>query len=343
MARGEQLARQWKILQYLLISRFGKSAADLAEQMQCNPRTIYRDLEALAEAGFPIISEKVKGKNIWSLLDTMKHRLPVPFTLQELMALHVSRGMVKIFKDTIFYDALESLFEKVETTLPPESKTYLQRVEQTLQIGFRAHKPYNKYKEIIAQVNNAAIAKNTIEIAYHTMSTGKKSRRQIDPYMVWFFNGSFYLIGHCHKRREVRIFAISRIKMLHVTDKHFSQPDDFKLDDYLGSSFGLFHGRVQNVKVWFSEKAAGYIMEQVWHESQRIIRQDDGSIIFSVEVAGTDEIKSWIMGWGAQARVLEPPKLQQEIAAEALVMAGYSDLPDRQRHPQPKSTTGINK
>ena len=122
MARGDQLARQWKIIQTLISSKMGKSAADLAEDLECHPRTVYRDLEALQIAGFPIYTERVDGKNLWSLLDTVKHQIPIPFSLPELMALYFSSDMMKVFQGTVFYDSLESLFQKVKTTLPPESK-----------------------------------------------------------------------------------------------------------------------------------------------------------------------------------------------------------------------------
>ena len=121
MARGDQLGRQWRIIQTLLTSKLGKSAAELADDLDCNPRTVYRDLEALQVAGFPIYTERIDGKNLWSLLDTMKHQLPIPFNLMELMALYFSRDMLKVFKDTVFYDSLESLFHKIKTTLPGES------------------------------------------------------------------------------------------------------------------------------------------------------------------------------------------------------------------------------
>ena len=62
---------------------------------------------------------------------------------------------------------------------------------------------------------------------------------------------------------------------------------------------------------------AGYIKEKIWHESQEIHPQADGSIIFEAEVAGTDEIKFWIMCWGSHALVLEPESLREEIRTEA--------------------------
>ncbi|MBW2341877.1 MAG: helix-turn-helix domain-containing protein, partial [Deltaproteobacteria bacterium] len=98
--RGDQLGRQWRIIQTLVSSRYGKSAADLASELDCHPRTVYRDLEALQVAGFPMYTERAEGKNLWSLLDTVKHHMPIPFSLTELMALYFSRDMLKVFKDT---------------------------------------------------------------------------------------------------------------------------------------------------------------------------------------------------------------------------------------------------
>ena len=120
MARGDQLGRQWKIIQTLVSAKRGKSAAELAEDLKCHPRTIYRDLEALQVAGFPIYTEKLDGKALWSLLDTVKHQIPLPFSLTELMALYFGRDMLKVFRGTVFYDFLD-VFAKIKTTLPPES------------------------------------------------------------------------------------------------------------------------------------------------------------------------------------------------------------------------------
>jgi predicted DNA-binding transcriptional regulator YafY len=320
MARGDQLARQWKIINTLINSKIGKSAADMADEIDCHPRTLYRDLEALQSAGFPIYTDRVDGKNLWSLLDTVKHHIPVPFTLPELMSLYFSTDMLKVFKDTVFYDSLESLSQKINTTLPPQSLQYVKNLEQTLQIGIKPYKDYSRFKEIINRINDACTNRKSIEMVYYTMSRRKESKRKVDPYRIWFFNGTFFLIGFCHLRKEVRIFTLDRIKLLHQTKDHFNIPETFKFEEFIGCSFGVFQGEPSYVKVWFSADVAGYIKEKTWHKSQRIETLEDGSILFEAEVAGTDEIKFWIMSWGSNAEVVEPESLREEIQAELETM-----------------------
>jgi len=98
-------------------------------------------------------------------------------------------------------------------------------------------------------------------------------------------------------------------------------PEDFSLDDFIGSSFGVYQGPPVLIKVWFHPEVAGYIKEKIWHESQKIDQQNDGSIIFEAQVAGTEEIRFWIMTWGSKAEVLEPESLREEIRAELEMMA----------------------
>ena len=75
---------------------------------------------------------------------------------------------------------------------------------------------------------------------------------------------------------------------------------------------------------------AGYIKEKIRHESQKIEQQNDGSIIFGEEVAGTEEIKFWIMSWGASALVLEPESLRVDILKETeVIIERYKKIPGK--------------
>ena len=326
MARGDQLARQWIIFQQLMTSRYGKTVKDLAAGLDCHQRTVYRDLVALQVGGFPIYNERVNGTNFWALLESAKKPVPIPFSLAELIALYFGRDVLKILKNTVFHDSLESLFKKIKTTLPAESKKYLKQIENSLRAGSGPHKNYDKFRETIEALNEAIINKKVVEIVYYTMSRRKVTQRKVAPYKMWFYNGTFYVIGHCRKRKEIRIFAVDRIKMFNLTDERFEIPADFNADEFMKASFGVFQGQPVHIRLHFTPSAAGYVKEKVWHNSQKISERKDGSVILELDVAGTKEIKSWILCWGSQVQVLEPDSLREEIRSEAAEILGvYAD------------------
>jgi len=320
MARGDQLGRQWKIIQALMSSRKGKSVSELARELACHTRTVYRDLEALQAAGFPFYTEQAGKQSYWSLMDAAKRKIPIPLDLTELMALYFSRDMMKMLKDTIFYDSLETLFQKIKATLPQEYITYLSRIESSLSVHAKPYKPYGKYREIIERVNDAVLQRRCIRIDYYSMHRKEKVSRTVAPYKIWFFDGSFYMIGYCRLRKDVRIFALDRIRNLETTQETFEIPESFDMAGFMKSSFGVFHGEPVRVKIRFSPDIAGYIAEKIWHDSQTIEPEKNGAILFTAEVAGTDEIKFWILNWGSKAEVLEPESLRDEIRAEARAM-----------------------
>jgi predicted DNA-binding transcriptional regulator YafY len=325
MARGDQLARQWKIFQTLVSSRYGKSVADLAKNLDCHQRTVYRDLNALETAGFPIYTETSNGKNIWCLLDSAKNPMPVPFSLPELMALYFGSDVLKILKGTVFHDSLESLLKKVKSSIPPESEKYLNLVEKSLHTRPGPYKNYGKFKNVIEQISEAVLNRRVVEITYYAMSSKMENKRKVEPYKIWFHDGGFYLIGHCRWRKEVRIFAVERIKKIRLTDDTFELPEEFDVDEFMRGSFGVYQGKPVHVRILFCADVAEYIKERIWHETQKLHDNPDGSVLFEARVACTKEFKAWVMRWGARAIVLEPEELRDEIQAEAIEMiTGYA-------------------
>jgi predicted DNA-binding transcriptional regulator YafY len=317
MARGDQLGRQWKIIRSLIASKRGKSVQDLASELSCHSRTVYRDLEALQVAGFPVYTERKNQKNYWSLMESAKHQIPIPFNITELMALYFSSDMLKMLKNTLFYDSLESLFQKIKATLPPEYITYLRHVESSLKVDLKPTKDYSQFREIIDQINKAILNRRHVRITYFVMSRKKTSQRVVAPYKLWFFDGTFYVLGFCHLRKDIRLFAVDRIRKMVLTDTTFEIPQDFDIKNLLRDSFGAFLGDPVQVTIHFSPRVAGYIDEKIWHESQVVEKQKDGSLIFKAEIAGTEEIKFWILRWGKDAVVLKPDSLREEIRMEA--------------------------
>lgn len=317
MARGDQLSRQWKIIQALTGSHQGKSATRLAAELDCHSRTVYRDLEALQAAGFPLFTERREGKTYWSMLDAGKNQLPVPLNLTELMALHFSRNLLKSLDGTFIYDSLASLFEKVTSTLPQPFLDYLEKAEQTIGAGARQRNPNSDFQSILTQVHQAVRERRLIDILYFTMSRRTMGRRRVSPYQVWFYDETFYVIGHCHKRQAVRVFALDRILEITILEESFTPPEDFDARLFMGKSFGIFQGEPVKVAICFSSEVAGYIREKVWHPSQKLEDRPDGGLVFTAEVAGLEEIKFWVLKWGRAATVLSPPSLRSAVCREA--------------------------
>jgi len=320
VARGDQLARQWKIIQALIAYRRGKSVPELAEMVECHTRTVYRDLEALQVAGFPVTTERDGHRMVWSLLAGAQRTLPIPLSLPELMALYFGRRLAGVLRGTVFHDALESLFEKIKALLPLEMVQELERAQAALAVGATPVKPHAAYRGLIDTVNQAVSARRRLDMVYRSMRDRTETRRRVAPYRLLFFDGAFYLIGYCDLRQDIRVFALDRIQRLDLTDEPFDLPADFILDDFLKPSFGVFLGPATRVRVRFAAEAAGYLSEKTWHASQKLMPQRDGSMIFEAEVAGTEEIKRWILTWGSRATVLAPESLREEMRREADAM-----------------------
>ena len=325
MARGDQLSRQWKIIHSLMASVRGKSANELAVELECHSRTVYRDLEALQMAGFPLFTEQGGGKTFWSVLDTGRRTMPLPLSLTELMALYFSRSMLKVLEGTAIFGSLSSLFEKVKATLPPEYAGYLDKLSQSLAVGIKGHKPYQRFQETLEQVTQATQEQRHIEMDYFSMRRGALTHRRVAPYKVWFANETFYVIGFCEQRGGIRLFAVDRIERLALLDSHFAPPEGFDANEFMQASFGVFQGEAVRVCIHFTAAVAGYIEERVWHPTQSLEPQTDGSLIFSAQVAGLEEIKYWTLKWGAGATVLAPEALRVAVAEEVRKMSENYD------------------
>ena len=312
--RGSQLTRQWRILKRIEVSRHGLTAAQIADIGGTSLRTAYRDLDDLQAAGFPIYSDPRENGSRWKLIETFASRLPVPFTLTELLTLHLGRDLFGVLRGTVFHDSLESLMDKIISTLPPETLDFLERVKARYRMSGGPLKDYGRYRELVGQVNQAVMDNRTIEIAYHSLNGDAPSLRKVDPYRIWFYDSTIYIIGRCHLRNEIRTFVLDRISMLRVTGKGFTLPDDFVFEEYVRHSFKVMRDEMYTVRIRISPAWTRYVCERIWHPSQCLQKLIDGGVELSFRVAGLDEMCQWVMSLGPEACVLEPPELRAMLA-----------------------------
>ena len=112
-----------------------------------------------------------------------------------------------------------------------------------------------------------------------------------------------------------------RIQRAYPTTETFERPENLQVDDLLKHAWAVWYGQeLTRIVLRFSSQVAWRVEETIWHPNQRIERMRDGSIIWSLDIAGTKELISWIRGWGEDVEVLEPEWFRQEIA-ESLRLA----------------------
>jgi predicted DNA-binding transcriptional regulator YafY len=321
MPRNDQITRQWHLLRQLEDSR-GRNLQELVDNVPDdypkNARTLRRDLEALEAVGFPLIIEKRNGQTRWRLMEGFRDIPALGFSATELMALVLSRNLLKPLEGTEIAESLNSALSKASAALPPQGHEYVRSMEQMFSVGIGPHKNYRQHRQTIDLISQAIDKRRTAQMRYFSASRDSTGRREVDPYFLRFAGGGLYMIGYCHLRKEVRMFAVERIRSIALTDHPYQMPLDFKVDEYVQDALGVMRsGRRVEVELLFSKKAAAWVKDKVWHPSQETSPLKDRRLKMTLRVADNDELVGWILSFGSQVKVAGPEVLRQRVREEA--------------------------
>ncbi|MEE8580417.1 MAG: WYL domain-containing protein [Myxococcota bacterium] len=310
-------------------SRAGVGLEQLAEELGGVRRTVYRDLDALMYAGFPVVSERREGRVYYRFLDGFRLG-DVPFTPDEVLALAFGENLLRPLEGTVFHDSIRSAIAKIRAGLGPELSAYLERISESFRVLPGAHRRYAEFRETIEVLNGAVLARWTLRIHYRTGRSGALRWRSLDPYRVWYRSGGLYVIGHDHRSGEIRTFAVERIRRVTTTQNHFEVPESFDFDAYTASSFGVIPEPATPVRIRFDARWRTLVEERTWHPSQELEALPDGGLGLRMEVGGAEELRNWLLSFGSGAMVLEPASLRGAVRAELQAAAArYAHSPGK--------------
>ena len=312
--RENQISRHWCILLTLDVKRHGVTVRELAELTGSTERTIYRDLDALDEAGFPLTTTKTPEGTKHLFKEDYKLRLKLNFSPMELMALNLVSATHNFLEGTVFHDALESARKKVQATLSDQHIEYAEAIQGMFGATFRPVRDYGKHREVIEAITQSLLERRIINITYWTPSRQKETRRDVEPYHLWYVNGALYLVAYCHVRKKIRTFIIDRIRKWQLTDNNYEIPDDFDFERYSTSGFKVLGGeKEQEVVVRVHPILKPQITEQTWHPTQKVEELKDGWLRVSFRLGALDEVKTWVQGYAPYIVVEKPKELKDEV------------------------------
>lgn len=318
--RHGEIVRQWRLLVALESASRGLTLAQLRDAAPdaVTERTIRRDLEALTQAGFPIESARRDQKTVFRLnRDAFRGVAAAGFTLPELCALYFSRSLLTALGGTPFHDSLDSAFDKLADALPSTLWAFVDRLPQALaakgHLGQASTHPVSQ--DVVASLVTAALDRRRVDMRYHSFSSGREKDYLVEPHRLAWAHGALYLFAFVPEYSEMRTFAVSRIVTATArTDGFDAAPGE---GEVFPQSLGAFSGAPARVVIDFSPAMAPYIRERAWHPSQALTDTPEGGVRLTLDVSVDPALRSWVLGFGGDARVVEPDALVRDVRAAA--------------------------
>ena len=314
--------------------------AYFANALDVDERTIRRYVQQLRDAGFPIVADRATGR---LELASDYGVPPVEFTEREALAILVLFHEAGEKLDGNLFASLRGAAAKLASTLSPtlldfveatrvrvavkrgavdesEKRSSAAKTEMDTTNDYSTRNPDvssgGGRDRFFDEIFNACLARRPFEARYQA-PTGPTLTTTAHPYAV-FYSRAWYVVAYSSLHRETRTFKVARFESVEPSDAKFLENLNFSLDSYFGDAWRFIRGpRTHRVVVRFSEKVGTNVAEVRWHKTQQTRVFPDGSAELEFRVAGLTEIIWWILGYGAEAEVIEPPELREMVAEHA--------------------------
>jgi predicted DNA-binding transcriptional regulator YafY len=285
-------------------------AEDLAATFEISKRTIYRDMEALAESGIPVVSSPGQG---YSLVEGY-FLPPLHFSADEATILLLGADFMARSFDIQYQKSAHSAASKIQVALSEKRRDEVQGIQSRMRFVALNPSANTTRPEVLQQIRRAVIENRTVRMDYHTRHgddvAGTKSTREADPYGLLHHDRAWYMIAYCHLRHDTRNFRLDRIDRLQILDKSFKRPADFSLipppDDT----------RTIIVRALFDPEVARWIREEPSFFTTSMEDCPDGLLV-TFAIRHPNDILNWLLCWGRYVRILEPESLMTMLVEEA--------------------------
>jgi predicted DNA-binding transcriptional regulator YafY len=287
-------------------------AEDLGATFEVSKRTIYRDIQALCEAGVPVVASPGQGY----ALGEGYFLPPLQFSRDEAIMLLVGGEMVAPRVDAALQAATRSASRKIAGVLPADVRAAVDLQRDRMRMlpggegrpgGMALLLPLRRAIDQGRRVSFTYVARPGDDEASVITS------RRVDPWRLTHLGGAWYLSAFCHARQARRIFRLDRMEGLTLLDETFIPPPEATTappgeDD-----------RALLVRVCFDPAVARWVREA---RSFYTVAEEEGpaGLLVTLRVRRERDVLSWLLSWGARVRVLEPRSLRARLAHEAAAM-----------------------
>jgi predicted DNA-binding transcriptional regulator YafY len=306
----------------LLQRQPNQKAAELAEKLGISVRSLHRYLDMLDEMGIPVYSERGPYGG-FSLVRGYKMP-PLIFTPEEATAICLGAGLVGELWGQLYTESAQGALAKIENVLPDEQRGEVAWARRSL-VTAQSQKPgLLPYAPLLETLRSAIRHQKRVRIVYQGNLQAEPLERELNPYVLAYRQGWWYVLGHCQLRQAVRSFRVDRIRELERLDAGFQIPADFEAQKFL--SFEIQSETQFRVRLHLGVEVAHLALSTpaAWEE---ILPQEDGSVIVSTALPDLYSAASLALSYGPAARVLEPEELRHMVQDWAQKIAANYENP----------------
>lgn len=284
----------------MLLNNEVVSAKELADKFEVSVRTIYRDIDAIAEAGIPVVSYQGSSGG-FGIMEGFKidKRLLGSYDIESITS--VLKGVASIFDDKSYEETLDKL-------------KGLSKEEKSIVMDFSNWGSTSNYKERLKLIKGAILDKKIIKFSYINIK-GDSTNRDVYPITLVLKFNSWYIYGYCRLRKDFRLFKLSRIRNLSIKEESFGI-DNSQIKKLEFSFEGSSNIELMDVELKFSKFSASKAMDFFFEEEVKV--NEDGAITIKLYSQPKDQwLYSTILCFGKDVEVIKPKELRRIIKEKA--------------------------
>lgn len=297
----------------------GVSLEEIGQHFNVSRRTAERMRDALREA-FPQIEEiaEANGRKRWRLPPGVAGRLADP-TVDDIAALHRVAALARRDNDMATASQLEILSDRLRAQLSAPMRRRLEPdIAALLEADGVALRPGPRERiadAMLVALRQAILAGVWVEADHRARATGLLSRNaRLGPLAILLGEGRQYLVAFSDYAQDVRLFALAGFERIGLTEDVFERPEEFDLATWMQRSFGIWQEEVYDVVWRFTPDAAADARLYLFHPSQIMTEDADGSLTVTFRAGGLREMCWHLFRWGQHVEILSPEVLRNTMS-----------------------------
>ncbi len=289
-----QESRLFKILYYLL-DKGHATAPELAEKFEVSVRTIYRDVDAISSAGIPIYVTTGRNGGIQFLDNYVLNK--------------------SFFSDSEKLEILSGL-QSLSAVQYPEVDAVLNKLDAIFQIGLtdwidvdfsRWGSVAENENRLFRQLKQSILENREITFDYHT-SSGNSGKRNVYPYKLVYKDRAWYLYAFFVSRNENRLFRLSRIKNLILTEAHFERKADIQYHSVFPKPEKI--GALIDLELEFTLDVGYRLFDTL--DDAAITKHKDGYTV-KLTLPENNWLYDFLMSFGNKVTIIRPKSIRQTL------------------------------